>query len=188
MRTPPHVLSIAVERPRVRDASPVDANFVFDLVVQGVWNKNFTLKLDDDAALKALALTFHHTILKNRIDGAHGSCWSRLFVLTFGVERVGFLWLMEHTAKRELRTIDIHAMSVLPPRRGMGYGRQLLYFAMDLVEREFPGHGMSATCHPESAVMRGMLERNGFVAHASTLEATQFVLDLHGNLAHRSTG
>jgi GNAT superfamily N-acetyltransferase len=188
MRTPSHVLSIAVERPQVRDASPVDADFVFDLVVQGVWNRNFTLKLDDDAALKALALTFHHSILKHRIDGAHGSCWSRLFVLAFGVERVGFLWLMEHLVDGNQRTVDIHAMSVLPVRRGMGHGRQLLYFAMDLVEREFPDHGMSATCHAESSVMRGMLERNGFVAQDSKPEAMQFVLDRRGNRAQRTAG
>ena len=69
MRTPSHVLSIAVERPQVRDAAPIDTPFVVDLVVQGVWNKNFILNLDDNAAIKALALTLHHSILKNRIDG-----------------------------------------------------------------------------------------------------------------------
>lgn len=186
MPTSSQVLSIAVERPQVRDAGPVDIDFVLDLVVQGVWNKNFALKLDDEAALKALALTLQHSILKNRIDGDHGSCWSRIFILSFGAERVGFLWLMEHAVDRKLRTIDIHAVSVLPARRGMGHGRQLMNFAMDLVEREFPNHGMSATCHPESAVMRGMLERNGFVVHDSTPDATHFVLDLHGNRAQRT--
>jgi GNAT superfamily N-acetyltransferase len=188
MRTASHVLSIAVERPLVRDAGPVDTEFVVDLVVQGVWNKNFILNLDDDSALKALALTLHHSILKNRIDGPDGSCWSRLFVLAFGAERVGFLWLMEHEVERRLRTIDIHAMSVLPPKRGMGYGRQLLYFALDLVEREFPRHGMSATCHPQSIVMRGMLERNGFLSRDSTPDATQFVLDRRGKHTQHATG
>jgi hypothetical protein len=59
---------------------------------------------------------------------------------------------------------------------------------MDLVEREFPAHGMSATCHPESAVMRGMLERSGFVALDSTPDATRFVLDRRSNRSQRSAG
>jgi hypothetical protein len=40
--------------PQVREAGPVATDFVLDPVIQGVWNKNFTLKLDDDVALKGV--------------------------------------------------------------------------------------------------------------------------------------
>jgi GNAT superfamily N-acetyltransferase len=103
-----------------------------------------------------------------------------VFVVAIREQRFGFIWLMEHVSDQGAKVIDIHAVSVLPARRGMGYGRQLVRHALDFVDREFPTHGMTATCHPQSTVMMSMLEHYGFNPLEATPEATQYLR------AHRS--
>lgn len=179
MRAQTNALFVQSERPDVRDAIPSDVDFVLDLLVQGVWSKNFTLQIDNESELLNVAHNLQHSVLKHRIDGLDESCRSRVFVVAFPHQPVGFIWLMEKILAGGEQVLDIHAISVLPVRRGMGFGRGLVRHALDFAAVQSPRLSVSASCLPASAVMAGMLERYGFERIGDSPSETQFLLRPH---------
>ncbi len=87
----------------------------------------------------------------------HGT-GAKMLLIEQEEERVGFILLLEDMPGSWNQKIEIHLVSILPPFRGTGIGKQLVIDIMSITRAK----EIYARCYPQSVAMMYILKKSGF--------------------------